>query len=44
MIKAKAFTFKREHLSANINLALQKALIRIVMTDACPAWEFEADN
>jgi hypothetical protein len=48
MIKVKAFrTFikiysllKSERLSANIKLTLHKALIRSVMTYACPAWEF----
>jgi hypothetical protein len=51
MIKAKAFTtfiriyslFKSERLSANIKLTLHKALIRCVMTYACPAWEFAAE-
>jgi hypothetical protein len=50
MIEAKAFrTFitinsllKSERLSANIKLTLHKALIRSVMTYACPAWEFGA--
>jgi hypothetical protein len=32
--------FKRERLSTNIKLTLHKALIRSVMTYACPAWEF----
>jgi hypothetical protein len=52
MIKAKAFRtfiriyslFKIERLSANIKLILHKALIRSVMTYACPAWEFEAES
>jgi hypothetical protein len=51
-VKAKAFrTFikiyyplKSEGLSTNIILALHKALIRSIMTYACPAWEFAADN
>jgi hypothetical protein len=51
MIKAKAFRtfiriyslFKSERLSANIKLTLHKALIRSVMTYACPAWEFAAE-
>jgi hypothetical protein len=51
MIEAKAFrTFIRicsllesERLSANIKLALHKALIRSVMTYACSAWELAAD-
>jgi hypothetical protein len=52
MIEAKAFLtfiriyslFKRERLSANIKLTLHKALIRSVLTYACPAWEFAADS
>jgi hypothetical protein len=52
MIKAKAFRtfiriyslFKSERLSANIKLTLHKALIRSVMTYACPTWDFEADT
>jgi hypothetical protein len=52
MIEAKAFrTFmkthsllKSERLSANIKLALHKALIRSVMTYASPAWESAADT
>jgi hypothetical protein len=51
MIEVKAFrTFIRIHslfinerLSANIKLTLPKALIRLVMTHACPAWELAAD-
>jgi hypothetical protein len=47
MIEAKAFRtfiriyslFKSERLSANIKLTLHTALIRSVMTYACPAWE-----
>jgi hypothetical protein len=35
---------KSEHLSANIKLTLHKALIKRIMTYACPAWEFAADN
>jgi hypothetical protein len=35
--------FKNERLSANIKLTLYKALIRSVMTDACPTWELAAD-
>jgi hypothetical protein len=34
--------FKSERLSTNINLTLQKALIRSVMIYACPAWESAA--
>jgi hypothetical protein len=51
MIEAKALRtfiriysiFKSERLSANIKLTLHKALIRSVMTHACPSWEFAAD-
>jgi hypothetical protein len=51
MIEAKAFRtfirtyslFKSERLNANIKLTLHKALIRSVMTYACPAWEFAAE-
>jgi hypothetical protein len=49
-IEAKAFRtfirlyslFKSERLNVNIKLTLHKALIRSVMTYACPAWEFAA--
>jgi hypothetical protein len=52
MIEAKAFRtfiriyslFKSEWLSANIKVTLHKALIRSVMTHACPAWEFAAES
>jgi hypothetical protein len=52
MIEAKAFRtfigvytlFQSERLSANIKLTLHKALIRFIMTYACPAWEFAADS
>jgi hypothetical protein len=52
IIEAKAFrTFiriyfllKNERLSANIKPTLHKALIRSVMTYACPAWELVADT
>jgi hypothetical protein len=52
MIEAKAFRkyitiyslFKSERLSANIKLTLHKALIRSIMSYACPAWEFVADT
>jgi hypothetical protein len=51
MIEAKAFRtfiriyslFKSERLKGNIKLTLHKALIRSVMTYACPAWEFAAE-
>jgi hypothetical protein len=36
--------FKSERLSANIKLTLHKALIRLVMTYACPTWELAADT
>jgi hypothetical protein len=36
--------FKNERLSANIKLTLHKALIRSVLTYACPAWDFAADT
>jgi hypothetical protein len=52
MIEAKAFRtfiriyflFKSERLSADIKLTLHKALIRSVMTYACPTWEFVAES
>jgi hypothetical protein len=52
MIEAKAFRtfikiyslFKSEQLSTNIKLTFHKALIRSIMTYACPIWEFAADN
>jgi hypothetical protein len=52
MIEAKAFrafitTYflsKSKRLNTNIKLSLHKALIRSVMTYACPAWEFAADT
>jgi hypothetical protein len=51
MIEAKAFRtfiriysfFNSERLSAKIKLTLHKALLRSVMTYACPAWEFAAE-
>jgi hypothetical protein len=51
IIEAKAFRIfnsiysllKSERLSANIKLTLHKALIRSVMTYACPVWEFVAE-
>jgi hypothetical protein len=51
MIEAMAFRtfiriysiFKSERLSGNVNLTFHKALIRSVMTYACPAWELAAD-
>jgi hypothetical protein len=36
--------FKSKRLSTNINLTLNEALIRSVMTYACPSWEFAADT
>jgi hypothetical protein len=52
MIEVKAFRtliriyslFKNERLSANIRLTHQKALIKSVMTYACPVWELAADT
>jgi hypothetical protein len=35
--------FRSELLSANIKLTLHKALIRYVMTYACPSWEFATE-
>jgi hypothetical protein len=35
---------KSEHLSANIKLTIHKALIRSVITYACPTWELAADT
>jgi hypothetical protein len=51
MIEAKAFRaffttfalFKSKRLCTNIKLTLHKALVRSVVTYACPAWEFAAD-
>jgi hypothetical protein len=36
--------FKSDRLSTNSKLTLHKALIRSIMTYACPAWEFAADT
>jgi hypothetical protein len=36
--------FKSKHLSANIKVILHRALIRSIMTYACPTWEFAADT
>jgi hypothetical protein len=52
MIEAEAFRtfvricslFKSEHLSTNIKLTLHKALIRSLMTYACPTWELASDT
>jgi hypothetical protein len=52
MIETKAFRtfiriyslFKSEQISANIRSTLHKALIRSVMTYACPAWEFATES
>jgi hypothetical protein len=52
MIEDKAFRtfiriyslFKSERLSTNIKLTLLKALIKSIMTYACPAWDFVTDN
>jgi hypothetical protein len=37
-------TFKSERSSANIKITLYKALVRSVMTYACPTWELAADT
>jgi hypothetical protein len=52
MIEAKVFRtiiriyspFKSDFLSTSIKLTLYKALIRLVMTYACSAWELAADT
>jgi ribosome-binding factor A len=52
MIEAKAFRtfiriyslFKIKRLSSNIKMTLHKALIKSVMTYACPTWDFVADT
>jgi hypothetical protein len=52
MIEAKAFgtliricsLYESERLSANIELILHKALIRLVMIYACPTWGLAADT
>jgi hypothetical protein len=52
MMETKAFrtfieiysVFKCERLSTNLKLTLHKALIRSIITYACPTWEFAADN
>jgi hypothetical protein len=36
--------FKSKHLSAHINLIVYRALIRSIMTYACPTWEFASDT
>jgi hypothetical protein len=36
--------FKNKHLSANIKLIMYGALIRSIMTNACPTGEFVADT
>jgi hypothetical protein len=36
--------FKSDRLSANVKQSLHKALIKSIMTYACPAWEFAADT
>jgi hypothetical protein len=38
------FVYRHERLIANIKVTLHKALIRSVMTYACPAWELAADT
>jgi hypothetical protein len=52
MIEAKAFRtliriyslLRSERLSINIKLTLHKAVIRIITTYVCSAWEFAADT
>jgi hypothetical protein len=36
--------FRSERISARTKLTLHKALIRSVITYACPVWEFEAES
>jgi hypothetical protein len=36
--------FKSKHLSSHIKLIVYRALIRSIMTYACPTWEFAADT
>jgi hypothetical protein len=36
--------FKIEKLNANIKLTVHKALIKSIMTYACPSWGFAADK
>jgi hypothetical protein len=36
--------FKRGSLNINIKLMLYRALIRSVITYACPTWEYEVDD
>jgi hypothetical protein len=36
--------FKSERLTTNIKQTLHKALMRSIMTYACPAWDIAADN
>jgi hypothetical protein len=38
------FLFRGGCLSTNIKFTLYKALIRSVMTQACPTWEYAADT
>jgi hypothetical protein len=38
------FLFINERLSANIKLTVHRALIRSVMTYACPTWELAVDT
>jgi hypothetical protein len=51
MIEAKVFRKFRVYslskngiLSANIKLTLHKALIRFILTYACPTWDFAVDT
>jgi hypothetical protein len=36
--------FTSKHLNANFKLIVYRALIRLIMTYACPTWEFAADT
>jgi hypothetical protein len=38
------FLLKNESLRANIKLTLHKALVRSVITYACPSWKLAADT
>jgi hypothetical protein len=36
--------FKSKHLNANIKLIVYRSLIRLIITYACPTWDFAADT
>jgi hypothetical protein len=42
-VRENKFKMKKWSLGTNIELKLYKALIRSVMTYACPTWEYAAD-